>query len=360
MPANYTYVTADLGFETFTITLYTTGTTRLYIRTIGPSYDRATDRFNPYAYAYCDITVQNIHLFLLRGETLPVAGTPYNYTVSCIRNGSLVTDGSWLPRVVFSTSGDDAASFPESNYTFTPADRGVRSFPITFSVDDARVLLEVFDDISSGAYRGELYVNERFTFYGDSSVIVSDGVAFNYTLSTKVGGVFQSPVRWTPNVYARSSDPMATLPGAIPGEPYQFDATDAAEAGHVFSFTLNTPGTHTIEFVAEDPYGNMIRKVVAATVRVIATRITATIIRVSGRNTQISLSATDADGEVDLTNTSTVSIASTDEAFVNGTVTPTDVTLVAGQVLITVASATSNTLTLSTSGGLTGATVTIP
>lgn len=359
LPAPYTYVPADRGFQVFTITLYQQGTQSLRVfagnGTAASGSLAWTRLIGPFAQAtILNMTVQDEYLFIIRGETLPVAATAYNYTVFCIKNGSLVADGSWLPRIVFSAIGDDGASFPPT-YTFVPADRGVKVFPVTFSLDTNRVLLKVIDDISN-VYRGELMVGDRCTLTGDDSITVSDGVTFNYTLHAKVGGDFQyaNSVIWTPNVYVTSSDPAATLLGGV---PYQFDATDAVD-GYAFTLMLNTPGIHTIDFVADDLNNVPTRKTVTAAVGVTATKITATVIRTSGRNTQISIAATDAAGDVDLTSTATVAIASANAAFVNGVAAPRNATLVAGQVLVTVYSAGANTLTL-TAAGLTLATVAI-
>ena len=232
---SYVYVSpADAGVKTIPVTLYTAGTQSVTI----------SDYVNPGT----TITQPNITVTPLSASSISVtplvggvAGTAQNVTVTAHDMYGNVATG-YSGTVSFATS-DTLASLP-ANYTFTAADAGTHTFPVTlkssggqtFNVQDlANPLTMNFaqKDIAIGAA-----AMSGFTFSAGSLSNSTAGASQPVTLTATdaFGNVITG---YTGTVNLTSTDAQASLPAS-----YTFTPFDAGS--HAFSYSLKTAGTQSV------------------------------------------------------------------------------------------------------------------
>lgn len=297
-------------------------------------------------------TSDTIQVLISFDQQVYVTGSP---TVECsILSGTIAfdyTSGSGTSTLTFSyqvQAGDDGSDGINPTFQFVLNGGTIKNI----GAEDA----SLSPMVNSGLQWVILNSTTSCALEGEASTLtVTKGVPFSYRLYSRVGGIYQASITWNPSVSIRLADPLATPPLV----PYLFDNTDASSVGHLFTgLVFNSVGVRSLDFISPDLNGKNVRYSATVTVGTTATKITATVVRRSLRTTQIALSATNAAGDVDFSNTASVTITSSNPAFVNTDATSDTESFVAGQMLITVSSATANTLTFA-APGLTSATVTI-
>ncbi len=233
LPADYTFTAADAGQHTFTVTLYTAGLQTLGVFDVNNSAllsEQDGIEVDPAAASVLVVT----------GFPSPVvAGTPGTFTVTALDPyGNVVTNyGGTLAFY----SSDPQGAVPD-NYTFTPDDQGSHTFTATLFTAGTQVLGAI--DI------------QNLKVVGEQDGIEVDPAAAS---TLRVSG-FPSPVQagtpgrfvvtaldpygnvatgYTGTIHFYSSDDQAGLP-----DDYTFTASDGG--AHLFTATLNTPGTQVI------------------------------------------------------------------------------------------------------------------
>ncbi len=262
LPADYTFVAADRGVHTFSVTLKTTATQTITVT------DKATGSItgmqsgivvNPAAAAS----------LLLAGLPSPVtAGVAGNVTVTLKDAFGNVATG--YTGAVHFTSSDGQAALPV-DYTFVAADRGVHTFSATLKTAGTQSL-RVADKVngSLAATQSGITVNaaaaSSFVVAGFPASITA-GVAGTFTVTAQ-DAFGNKAVGYRGTVHVTSSDSQAILPA-----DYAFTAADTGV--HTFNATFRTAGTQSLT-VTDTANGSVkgtqsgIRVIPAASVLVVA------------------------------------------------------------------------------------------
>jgi hypothetical protein len=282
------------------------------------------------------------------------AGVSQAITVTALNANGTVNTG-YTGTVHFSSS-DPQAVLP-ANYTFTAADQGVYTFPVTLETAGTQSITVA--DTSSGILGSEsgITVNPaaastlRVAGYPSPA---NAGLAGNFTVTAldpygNVATGYAGTVRFS------SSDPSAALPAN-----YTFTAADAGV--HNFSATLNTTGTQSLTAtdtatgsitgaqanITVDPAG-----LPAATLRVTGFPSSAT----AGTVETITVTARDSNGNIAPSYHGTVHFSSSDPEAVlpaNYTFSNADQGVHTFTVTLKTAGSQSITATDTTTGSITG------
>jgi hypothetical protein len=204
LPSTYTFVAADSGKHTFSVTLKTAGTQSI----------TATDT-SSLTGKESNIQVQSAAattLYLTGIPTTVTAGTTNSFTVTATDPyGNLAT--GYTGKVQF-TSNDPNASLPAA-YTFTAADGGTHSFSATLVTAGTRNL-KAADTVTTSLSVTVSNINvvpgaaQSFTFTGFPSPDTA-GV-FHYVTITAFDAYSNVATNYTGKVHFSSSDPLAVLP----------------------------------------------------------------------------------------------------------------------------------------------------
>ena len=302
LPGNYQFTTADNGVKSFSASLKTAGLQSL----------TASDTVNgSLSGTQSDITVTAAAAseFRITGYPSPTqAGIQKSFTVTVTDPyGNFAT--GYTGTVKFSSS-DPQAGLP-SNYTFTSADNGVRSFSATLRTVGTQSLT-VTDSVNKSGTGTQNGINVTpsnavaFTLSGFPSTSTA-GTPGTFTLTARdaFGNLATS---YSGTVAFSSSDPQATLPGN-----YTFLAIDAGVG--TFPATLRSAGPQSI--TAQDLANPSISGTIANRV---VTSSTAQVLTISqfptsataGVATQITVTFRDAFGNPASTYNGTVVFASSD------------------------------------------------
>jgi PKD repeat protein len=233
LPANYTFVAADAGMHTFSVTLKTVGTQSI----------TATDAVTS------SITGDETGIVVQSGtaQTLGVTGFPtpdsagaaHNVTITAYNASGGVATG--YSGTVHFTSSDGQAVLP-SNYTFVAADAGVHTFSVTLktagtqSITSTDTVTTSITGSESGITVGAAAASSlRVTGFPSTDTA---GVAHNVTVAAydPYGNIATG---YTGTVHFTSSDSQAVLPAN-----YTFVAADTGV--HTFSVMLKTAATQFI------------------------------------------------------------------------------------------------------------------
>jgi hypothetical protein len=156
------------------------------------------------------------------------------------------------------TSGDPAAVLP-ADYTFTAADSGSHTFPVTFGTQGTQTVTGTDTATSSFTDTATVDVSAPATSLTiDTPASATSGIPFNVTVTARAsgGGV---DTGYTGTIHLSSGDTAALLPA-----DYTFTAADAGS--HTFSVRLGTQGSQTIS--AADTGGNASLSVTSAPIDV--------------------------------------------------------------------------------------------
>jgi len=233
LPANFTFMPADDGTATFTVTLKTAGSQSI----------TATDLATPAVtgrVSGISVNPASASQLVLSGlSSTATAGVAQSFTVAAEDPyGNVATAYAGTVQV---TSSDTQASLP-ANYTFTGADQGAHVFTLTFEAAGTQSV--TVTDTSSGITADQSGITVHaaaakiFTVTG-FPVVDTAGAASNVTV-TAYDAFGNVATGYTGTVSLASSDTQAIL---VPFR-YAFVAADAGK--HIFSVTLETAGTQTI------------------------------------------------------------------------------------------------------------------
>ena len=229
LPANYTFVPADLGQHTFQVTFNSSGTQSL----------TATDTTTSSLTGTGSDSVSGVAgavVFTGLAQTV-LAGVPQTVTATVVdANGQAVT--GYLGTVHF-TSSDSLAALP-ADYNFTATDMGVHTFQVTFNTGGAEVLTAT--DTANAGLKGS--ANVTVTSVPKSVIITGlaqtvpagSSQSFSVTVVDANGNIVPNYVG---TIHFTSSDGQAVLPA-----DYTFKPTD--QGTHTFTVEFNTGGAQTI------------------------------------------------------------------------------------------------------------------
>jgi hypothetical protein len=233
LPSPYTFTAADNGVHTFSLTLKTAGSQSITV----------TNRAIPaQTGSQAGILVSPAPASRLKVSGFPsptTAGVQGTITVTAKdAYGNIATD---YRGTIHFTSSDANAILP-ANYTFSAADNGIRSFPVTLVTAGTQGITAT--DRLTGSITGSqtgIVVNpgsaDRLVLTGSSSQPV--GAPFSLTVSV-VDAYGNLVTDYSDTVQFESSDPAAELPAE-----YSFTAAD--NGIHTFNdVIMGTPGVQTI------------------------------------------------------------------------------------------------------------------
>jgi RHS repeat-associated protein len=232
-PPAYTFKAADNGAHTFPVTFMTAGSQWL----------TAADKANsvlPVTQSGIQVLSPATHLAV---STLPTggatAGQAFNVTVTA-DTGTNLADGQFVDTIHFASS-DPRAVLP-ADYTFTAADKGARSFPLTLGTTGAETV--TVTDITRPAIKGasgQLSVAPAAAASLNASGFPTpavSGVMSSFTV-TALDAFGNRATGYTGTVHFTSSDPSATLP-----KDYTFTAAD--KGSHTFPAKLAELGIQSL------------------------------------------------------------------------------------------------------------------
>ena len=229
LPANYTFVPADLGKHTFQITFKTIGPETLSVADIVNNSLNATASFS--------VIVMAQNLVLSGLPPTSALGATQNVTVTLLDNLGNVATG-YVGTVHFASS-DGGAMLP-ADYTFTAADQGKHTFPVTFESAGAQSV--TVDDTANTALKAS--ANVSVTVVAQVLVLsglgqtANPGVPANVTV-TLTDNQGHVATGYVGTVQFASSDGQAILPAS-----YTFTSADLGK--HTFQVTFKTVGSQSV------------------------------------------------------------------------------------------------------------------
>ena len=238
----YTFTAADNGTHTFSVTLRTAGTQSLTVRDYGNGLISNTQT----GIIITAGTATSITTTLLTGG---VAGTNLSFTVKA--SDSFGNAASGYRGTIRLTTSDVLSTLP-ATYTFTAADNGVHTFNFAFKSSGGQTLT-VQDSTNPTwmTFQRDIFVTPAalagFAFRSPSNA--TTGTAFTATLSA-VDAFGNTITGYTGKVHFTGPSGGGNL---LPVD-YTFTAADSG--AHLFSFTLASTGTQTIN-VADTLNGSL-------------------------------------------------------------------------------------------------------
>ncbi len=233
LPADYTFTAADAGQHTFTVTLFTAGIQSLGVFDVNNAA-LASEQDG------IEVDPAAASVLVVSGFPSPVtAGTPGTFTVTVLDPyGNVVTN--YAGTLAFFSS-DGQASVPD-NYTFTPDDQGSHTFTATLFTAGTQVLGAIdIQNLQVVGLQQDIQVLPAAASTLQVSGFPSPVQAgtpgrFVVTALDPYGNVATG---YTGTIHFYSSDDQAGLPA-----DYTFTVSDGG--AHLFTATLNTPGTQVI------------------------------------------------------------------------------------------------------------------
>jgi autotransporter-associated beta strand protein len=226
LPADYTFTAADQGRHTFQVTFKTAGSQSI----------NATDTANTAlsAAASTSVTTSAQILALTGLSASAVVGVSQSVTVTLTDNfGNVITD--YTGKIHFSSS-DTKAGLP-ADYTFTSADQGTHTFPITFKTAGTQSLTINDGSLTASASTAVTTSAQVLALAGLSSTATA-GTAQTVTV-TLTDGFGNVITNYLGTLHFTSSDSQAGLPA-----DYTFTAAD--QGSHTFQVTFKTTGTQSL------------------------------------------------------------------------------------------------------------------
>ena len=307
---SYVYFTpADAGVKDIPVTLYTSGVQSVTFR----DYNNPGVTFTQTGITVSSAAVASISVTPLHST---VAGVTQNFTVSA-RDiyGNIATD--YVGTVTFASS-DTQATLP-ATYTFTAADAGTHTFQITYksaggqdiTVADTTTVVapQYYLPASMTYYQRDIMITpgqfSTFTTKSSSASNTTAGAAFTVTVSA-ADAYGNAVTSYTGTAIITSTDAQASLPASH---------TFTAAEGGTFTFTtaLKTAGSQTITFTDSANSANTASltsavKAAAASKLAISTAASVT----AGTAQNVTVTVTDAYGNVVTNYTGTVQLSSSD------------------------------------------------
>ena len=235
LPGNYHFTVGDAGHQNFGARLHTAGTQSI------TATDTVTGSITGTQSGISGVAAGSGTHLSVSGYTNPTtAGASHPITVAALDNDGNVDTG-YTGTVTF-TSTDGNATLP-GDYTFTGADAGSNSFSgVRLFTAGSRSITAT--DTGTGSNNGtqsgitnNVGAVTHFLMSGFPGT-TSAGDPHNVTVTAKDVGD-NTVTGYTGTVTITSSDGLATLPS-----PHDYVSGDLGT--HVFSVTLNSPGTQSI------------------------------------------------------------------------------------------------------------------
>jgi hypothetical protein len=243
LPADYTFMAADNGVHTFTVTLKTAGTDSI------TATDTATGTITGSAFVGVSPAAASTLAISTSGSPI-TAGTADNFTV--IARDAFGNIATGYTGTLHFTSNDPQAGRP-ADYSFTigpGGDNGVHTFTVTLKTAGTRSFTATDTATSSlSSTRGGIQVNPaaavKFVVSGYPSSTVK-GAAHTFTV-TAVDAFGNTATGYTGTIHFTSSDKKAGLP-----PDYTFTAGDGGV--HNFSATFQSLGLESLTVTdSKDP-----------------------------------------------------------------------------------------------------------
>jgi hypothetical protein len=340
LPADYTFLAADGGRHTFSVTLQTTGTQTV----------TATDTVSAPITGSATVTVSQpvpvTHVAVTASGSSVTAGATFAVTVQALDANNNVVPG-YAGTVHFTTT-DPNNSLP-ADYTFNANDAGTHTFAVALATAGSQTITAT-DTVSA-------------SLTGSATVIVTPAAANHFVVTASAGTVAAgTPVTVTVTafdpygnlatgyagtVHFTSTDRLAVLPGS-----YAFTSTDAGV--HSFPVTLETAGSQTVTAVDVNSVNGSVSVTVSASAAThfSVTGFPATV--TAGTSSSFTVAAKDAYGNTVPGFTGAVTITSNDpQAVLPAAYTFTGTDHGSHVFSATLKTAGSDTLA-ATGGGLTG------
>jgi hypothetical protein len=231
LPANYQFTAADAGVHTFPITLSMAGTQTVTVTDAKNGAKNTTSGIT--------VTAGATALFSVTGPNSTTAGVAQTFSVqSTDMFGNATTD--YTGTAMFS-SGDTQANLP-GPYTFTGADQGLHTFPVTFKTAGNQALV-VTDSVTSsmtGSAVIQVTPAAASTFTTTIAGTATAGIAHNITVTAfdpfnNVATAYNGTV-----LLSSSTDANATF---VPN-PYTFQGGD--DGVHTFAATFELAGSNSV------------------------------------------------------------------------------------------------------------------
>ncbi len=304
LASSYTFNYADLGTHTFDVTLKTAGLQSITFT------DSANSAITGGLSGLTAVTVKAAAAskFSIVTPTSVNAGNAQSVTVTVTdAYGNAVTNYTGTVKV---TSSDAQAVLPAS-YTFTNKDSGAHTFSVTLkTVGTQSITVTDTTNAAITATQSGIAVNQviasvaSFTVSGFAATTAGTAKSFTVSAKDASGRVISG---YTGTVTFSSSDVKAGLPAS-----YNFTAADSGS--HTFSATLKTAGTQTIT-VKDVAIGTAIGTQSGITVTAgVATQfvLSAPSSAVASSSVSVTLTVSDAYGNIATGYTGKVSLTSTD------------------------------------------------
>lgn len=242
----YTFVAADGGVKTFSITLNGTNVPVPWVA----STFTATDTVNPSITGTStglQVTGGNLSSFTINlSSTTVTAGNFLTFTVIAKDAGNNII-GDYNGTVTF-TSNDPQAEFSPSNYTFIPSDNGSHTFTngVRFKTvsPPLRTITVSSGPISSTSAGVSVLAStlHHFEFYNFSTTTPIAGTLFNYRVKA-VDEYGNTVTTYTGTVHFSTTDTYSSPPLSLPPDT-TYLPVDAGD--RPFNSTLITAGSQTI------------------------------------------------------------------------------------------------------------------
>jgi hypothetical protein len=226
LPSNYTFTASDNGVHRFSVTL----------RTPGDQTITVTDTSNGSITGSTDVTVNPVATQLgVVPDANPVApGQQFHVTVSALdANGNLTPN---YRGTVHFTSSDPAAQLP-NNYTFTAADNGVHTFPLTLNTPGDQTIT-ARDTLNS-------------SISGSTDVIVSAAGASQIAVGVPANVTAGVPFQATLTAEDANGNVVPSYTGTVHivttlNQMANYTFTPADQGTHTFTLRLRLAGAETV------------------------------------------------------------------------------------------------------------------
>ncbi len=342
LPANTTLTAGDGGTRTFTVAFATAGSQTLTV----------ADTVNS------GLTVQQTVSVIATPAGIEVTGLPTTVTAGKSANVTVIavdSSGNPLPayRGTIQFQSTDLKAVLPANYTFSAADDGHHTFPVTF--DTAGTQSVTATDTANASLSGSEFgiavspaAAATLQLTGlPSSATTGESFPFTVTAYDTYGNLATG---YTGTVKFATGDTKGTVPAN-----YTFKTSDAGT--HTFSATLVTVGSQSVSVT--DKANSALTAAGSVSVNAVTAsqfQVTAPGGTTAGTPIQITVTATDANGNTATGYSGTVDLSSTDPNLVR----PNDYTFQASDkgvhtFSVTLNTAGSQTVTATdTTSGITG------
>jgi beta-lactamase superfamily II metal-dependent hydrolase len=221
LPADYTFVLADSGAHTFSVTLTSSGSQSISVADGGVTGTTNTTVANAPATHFSVSAPANV-----------TAGSPFNVTVTAL-NASNGTVTGYTGTVHFTSSS--AGTLP-ADYTFVGGDSGTHTFSVTLTSTGSQSIT-ASDGTITGSTNTTVLAAPATHFSVTAPANVTAGTSFNVAVTALDAS------NATVTGYAGTVHFTSSSAGTLPAD-YAFVAGD--NGTHTFSVTLTTSGSQSI------------------------------------------------------------------------------------------------------------------